>query len=196
MQNDLLIDRESHRNRQLEIWVTADLVTMQMLRLVRDTAPPCSFLAAGAIRNLAWDRLHGYPNATPLHDVDVVYHDTADLSGEKEQEAERKLHAELPGIRWQVRNQARMHVRNGEPPYLTVERAMKGWPETATAVGVRLLNDNTLEWLCPWGLSDLFHLKLRPSPLCADPEAFARRVQEKDWLRQWPKLSVAHGSVL
>jgi hypothetical protein len=196
MENDILIERESDRRRQLAIWVTTDLSAMQMLSVVRDTAPPGSFVAAGAIRNLAWDRLHDYTNATPLHDVDVVYHEAADLSEDTEQEAERKLHTELPGFQWQVRNQARMHVRNGAAPYPTVERAMKGWPETATAVGVRLTEHHTLEWVCPWGLSDLFHLKLRPSPLCTDSEAFANRVQEKDWLRQWPRLSIVDRSVL
>jgi hypothetical protein len=195
MEIDLLIDRESDRRRQLAIWVAADLSTMHILSVVRETAPQGSFVAAGAIRNLAWDRLHGYTNATPLHDVDVVHHDAGDLSEETEKETERKLHTELPGIQWQVRNQARMHVRNGEAPYLNVQRAMKGWPETATAVGVRLTEDHTLECVCPWGLSDLFHLKLRPSSLCTDPGAFAKRVQEKDWLRQWPKLSVVDGSV-
>jgi hypothetical protein len=174
----------------LSEWLRGSAERMEILRAVRMAGPDQSFVAAGAVRNLAWDRLHGYEQASPLNDVDAVYYDSSQLSPEAEKEAESDLRALLPDVRWQVRNQAGMNARNGEPPYPSTARAMQAWPETATAVGVRLLADETFDWICPWGSDDLFALLLRPSPLCRRPGAFAERVRDKGWLSRWPKLKV------
>lgn len=181
-------DDSEYGIEKLTEWVREDSDTMRLLRAVRAKAPEGGYLAAGALRNLVWDLKHGYDTRTPLHDVDVVYYDENDLSPVSEQEAETRLRMCAPEMNWQVRNQARMHVRNGEPPYLSVARAMQGWPETATAIGARLTEDDRMEWICPWGIDDLLGLMLRPSPLCKDRQAFRERVQAKGWKRQWPKL--------
>ena len=80
---------------------------MEQLRAVRRLALPDWCIAAGFVRNRVWDHLHGIapPRAPP--DIDVLYYDAADLSKESEAKHERRLGEMLPGLPWQVRNQAR-----------------------------------------------------------------------------------------
>lgn len=57
-----------------------------------------------------------------------------------------------------------MHSRNGDRPYCSAVGAIKAWPETATAVPVRLLANNLIEIAALLGLDDLFELVVRPGP--------------------------------
>jgi hypothetical protein len=69
---------------------------------------------------------------------------------------------------------------------------MTYWPETATAVGVRLGPDDEIEVSAPLGLEDLFSLVVRPTErFRTDKYAlFLGRVQSKRWQEIWPKLIV------
>src|SRR5690554_2893784 len=109
---------------------------MRDLELVRDLELPDWYIAAGYVRNFVWDHLHEYSNSTPLNDVDIVYFDPSDVRIDKERTFDDLLKSQVPEYNWSVKNQARMHLRNGSIPYTSVSDAMKRWPETATAVGV------------------------------------------------------------
>ncbi len=100
------------------------------------------------------------------------------------------LRERLPDYDWSVKNQARMHVRNGDAPYRDVATAMRAWPETATAVAVRLGADDRLEVNAPYGLDDLFALVVRPTPGFAVRKraVFDARVAGKCWLGRYPRL--------
>ena len=65
---------------------------------------------------------------------------------------------------------------------------MSLWPETATAVAVRLLENNELEIIAPLGLDDLFELKLRWNTALVSHHVFMQRMEEKQFLRRWNKL--------
>ena len=56
------------------------------------------------------------------------------LAPSRDRAIEAELRALAPGIDWSVKNQARMHLRNGDPPYSGATDAMRHWPETATAI--------------------------------------------------------------
>ena len=88
-----------------------------MLRAVNRLGLPDCWTGAGFVRNLVWDRLHGYAEATPLNDIDVLYFDPSDRSRATERALEARLRRALPGQPWSVRNQARMHRRNADAPY-------------------------------------------------------------------------------
>lgn len=45
-------------------WIRQDRWRMAALRQAREAALPDWWLAAGFVRNLVWDRLHGYTTAT------------------------------------------------------------------------------------------------------------------------------------
>jgi uncharacterized protein len=125
---------------------------------------------------------------TPLNDVDVLYFDLDDLREETEKSHETILKNQLNEYNWSVKNQARMHIRNQENPYLSVSDAMKKWPETVTAIGLYLNKEGDLEVISPHGLIDLFDLVIRRSLFYKKSDYFYTRVQSKKWLKIWPQL--------
>jgi uncharacterized protein len=182
---------------RLKADIARDARMMRLLEAARELALPGWCIAAGFVRNMVWDLLHGYGERTPLNDLDLIYYDADDLREETEKRYEDLLQqAELDGQQdqashWSAKNQARMHLRNGDAPYASLEDAMKRWPETATAVGVRLLPDDSLEVIAPHGLTDLYELLVRQSPHYGSRAVFEHRVRSKRWLELWPKLRVA-----
>jgi len=163
---------------------------MDMMRALADQGLPDSWIAAGAVRNAVWDYLHGYAQSTPLNDVDVIWHDPAQASPGRDRALEAALARRLPGVAWSVKNQARMHVRNGDPPYSDSADAMRYWPETATAVAARLTGAGDIEVCAPFGLGDLASLKVRVTPHFARRRRDAARLrwQGRNWMGTWPNL--------
>ncbi len=155
--------------------------------------PDC-WIGAGAIRTAVWDRLHGRPPAPPDGDVDVVWFDPARADPSLDRALEAVLRARAPGPDWSVRNQARMHARNGDAPYRSTMDAMRFWPETATAVAARCTAGGC-EVAAPFGFGDLVGLLLRPTPAFSGARhpAFLARVRDKGWLARWPLLRLARG---
>ncbi len=97
-----------------------------------------------------------------------------------------------PSMKWSVKNQMRMHARNGDAPYRSVEDAIARWPETATAVALRL-NGQAIDIVAPHGLDDLFSMIVRPTPAFTGQKfpIFQERLRAKGWLKRWPRLSIA-----
>jgi hypothetical protein len=163
---------------------------MRDLELVKSLKLPNWCIAAGYVRNFVWDFLHNQIKNTKLNDVDVLYYDLSDELEETEKHYERILKDKFSEYNWSIKNQARMHYRNNENRYKSVEDAMKRWPETATAIGITLDQENKIKIIAPYGLSDLFEMKIRKSPLFKDREYFRSRVKNKNWLMTWPKLEL------
>jgi uncharacterized protein len=158
------------------------------LRALHALSLPDAWIAAGLVRNAVWDERHGFPFSMP-DDVDLIYFDPTDPAGDREPEIEAKLRALAPDLPWSVRNQARMHARNGHAPYRSSMDAMAHWVETATVVGVRLARDGSFEIAAPHGLADLDELILRPGPAYRHRlEVFHARQAQKRWLERWPML--------
>lgn len=162
----------------------ADLETVASLGL------PDACIAAGYFRNFVWDVLHGYEIRTPNHDVDVLYYDSSCIDEKVEKQYDARLYQMNPNRQWSVKNQARMHIKSGHPPFESVEEAMLHWPETATAIGARLNSSGSVELVAPFGLTDLLALRLSPSPYCNDRQLLMQRMKSKEWLRHWPRLEV------
>lgn len=167
---------------------------MRILETVRRVNPPEWIVAAGAIRNMVWDRLSGYASPSQLGDVDVLYF-------EKESSlVDRDVSAELarlqPEHRWEAANQAVIHewllVEFGIEvrPLRSSAEGLATFSETATAVGVRLETDDSLAVVASAGLEDLFSLILRPNPRCPDPGLFDPRLATKGFQRRWPNLRI------
>jgi uncharacterized protein len=132
---------------------------------------PDWYVAAGFLRNAIWDILHEKHSRTPLNDVDVVYYDPADLRPCTEHELEVALQNDRPGINWQIRNQARMHIPNGHPPYRDAEHAMAHWPEIPTCVDVRIEGGDSLKVAAPYGIEENWSLRVTPNPVVPYPAA-------------------------
>ncbi|MBI3505630.1 MAG: nucleotidyltransferase family protein [Proteobacteria bacterium] len=174
--------------------IAADAARMRVLELVHDLALPDCWIGAGFVRTPLWDHLHGRTPAFPDGDVDVIWFDKARATPAFDDEIEVRLRACEPDVDWSVKNQARMHLRNGDEPYSSTDDAMRHWPETATAVAVRLVGDH-IEILAPFGLDDLFSLTVRPTPAFEGTKrpVFERRALKKRWSERWPQVTVVGG---
>ena len=183
-------------NRYILVQQTINLVQedpwrMNCLRSARSINAPDWYLAAGFLRNLIWDHLHGKVSPTPLSDVDFVYYDREDTSIESEEKLLAKLSVLLPDVPWEVRNQARMHTRNSDRPYRDTESAISHWVEIPTCVGITLDKNDALRILAPFGLEENWSLKVRPNQFYYhSPDIFRRRAKRKLWLEYWPKLEI------
>ncbi|WP_211747692.1 nucleotidyltransferase family protein [Paenibacillus sp. Marseille-Q4541] len=158
------------------------------LKRVRELRLPQACIAAGYVRNRVWDELHEYKSPTPLNDIDVIYYDPEHVDEWTDTKYEQQLQSGQIGRNWQVKNQARMHEYNMDPPYQSVEDAMRYWPETATAVAIRLNDQDELEIIAPFGLTDLFEMNVKKSPYFRNTALYKQRVFEKEWLDHWPLL--------
>jgi uncharacterized protein len=170
--------------------VAGSPILMSMLAAVEAVALPDAWIAAGTIRSAVWDTLHGRTIATDWADVDVLFFDAADVSREREAAAEARLAALMPGLPWEVRNQARMHLKTGLAPYRDTEDGLRHFAETPTAVGVRRRGSH-IEVIAPHGLDDLFAMVSRPVLTDARMLGFYRaRMAAKDWPARWPGVRV------
>lgn len=146
-------------------------------------------VAAGAVRSVVWNHLHGLPIVAPF-EIDLV-HFSRHLAPAFDVQAAQGLARRLPQFRWDVVNQVYAHRLARDPaatPFASLEHAMACWPETATSVGVALTAQATVEVVAPFGLADLFGLVLRRSPLLRDPEVFEERAVAKRFSERWPRL--------
>ncbi len=152
---------------------------------------PDAWIGAGFIRNSVWDVLHGRTiDVARLADVDVLFFDPDDTSREREAGIEHRLCILAPGIPWSVKNQARMHLRNGDAPYRNTFEAVAHWAETATAIAARTV-EGRVEVMAPYGVDDLLNLIVRPTPFFGHKmDIYCERVMAKDWLARWPKLTM------
>lgn len=176
----------------IRVMLAKDASFMTMLSTVVVLGLPDCWIGAGAVRNRIWDCLHGLgPRCSEETDVDVIFHDEADVSVEREAAFEKLLSGQMTGLDWQVRNQARMHLGNGDAAYRDCADAMRHWPETATAIAARLENGR-IELLAPFGFDDVLDLVVRPTPAFLNKQdLFRARQAAKNWRARWPLLNFA-----
>ncbi|MGO4523809.1 nucleotidyltransferase family protein [Microvirga sp. 2MCAF35] len=162
-----------------------------LLSYVESLGLPDGWIGAGFIRNTVWDVLHGRViDVSRLNDVDVIFFDPGDTGRERESDLERRLRAIAPGTLWSVKNQARMHLRNGDSPYRDTFDAVAHWAETATAIMARSI-DGKVEVMAPHGIQDLLNLIVRPTPAFEHKmDVYRERVRSKNWPACWPKLTM------
>ena len=153
-------------------------------------------IGAGAVRNLVWDHLHGYREPSALSDVDVAYFDSKNLSSKADDELQGVLEASVPGLPWEVTNQAAVHLwfegyfGHAVPPLGSLEEAVATWPEYATSVGITLDEQSRVQVIAPWGLEDLFTIKVRRNPTRVSLETYRQRTEQKRYAARWPRVIV------
>lgn len=155
-----------------------------------------AYLCAGAIRNLVWALLHQQHNSIGHGEIDIVFFDPNEKNQQTCHEIEQKMTDKFPENEWDVVNQALVHtwykteMGNSISPYTSLIDALMTWPETATAVAIRLNQNNEIEIIAPFGLDDLFELKLRWNPRLVSHEVFMQRVTSKRFLERWKNLKM------
>ena len=167
----------------------ADPLRWHLLDVVRRLDLPDCWIGAGFVRNAVWDHLHRRP-ASLTGDIDVLWFDPVRIDPATDRNQEARLRAAAPPMAWSVKNQARMHIRNGDAPYVSSVDAMRYWPETATAVAARRTGPDGCEIAAPYGLDDLLNLVLRPAPHFSGARQmiYEDRLRTKSWFAVWPLL--------
>jgi hypothetical protein len=102
-----------------------------------------------------------------------------------------------PGIPWSVKNQARMHIRNDDPPYLSSTDAISQFPETPTAIGVGFNNKDEVILTSPCGVHDLVNLVVRPTEsiitnVVTKGKLYEDRLHKKKWDQHWHRLKIVY----
>lgn len=171
---------------------------MAALRVGREVGAPDWVIGAGAIRDLVFEHIHGRL-APPPRDIDYAFFDPSDLSVRCEEVIESELRRRCSELPFEARNQARVHLwyrqhfGSSIEPYSSIEHAVSTWPETATAVAVRLLPDDSIRVMAPLGLDDLFAGALRRNPAQVTPEIFRERLARRpDLATKWPFVRVLY----
>lgn len=173
--------------------ISEDYWMMEILGVVQTLNLPDWWVCAGFVRSKIWDVLHGFSVRTPIQDVDVIYFDPVNTDEGIEKILEGKLLALKPDIPWSVKNQARMHVINNLPPYSSSVDGIANFPETVTALGVKLDENNRIILAAPWGIEDVVDLTVKPTPLFSTHElrqVYDTRVTKKNWKATWNLLKI------
>ncbi|UFU01321.1 nucleotidyltransferase family protein [Radiobacillus kanasensis] len=169
---------------------------MEILRAAKRLNLPDWWICAGFVRAKIWDTLHGYEEATNTPDVDVIYFDQTKTDESVEKELETKLRSLLPDVPWSVKNEARMHVVNDIPAYASSVDAISKFPETTTALGVKLDDKDCVVLTAPCGIEDVWNMEVRPTTFFKETRErmaiYERRIVQKKWQSIWPKVKVYH----
>ena len=189
---------ELRAQTELRALIGANDWFMHVLRCVRDERIPEAWVGAGALRDLVWGELFGSGFLpAQVHDVDVAFFVADDLSRACDDQSTARLHRRCASVPWQARNQAAVHTWysakfGGEPPppLTSIADAVGTWPETATAVAVRLGNDDAIEICAPLGLTDLLTGVWRRNPRRASLEVSLDRLRRHEPARRWPGVTV------
>ncbi len=172
--------------------IQGDTRLMQILRIVESLGLPDWCVCAGFVRSRVWDYLHGFTE-TRLPDVDVVYFDPHHTNELIEKQYEHNLKQLDSLVPWSVKNQARMHTKNGHAPYTSTIDGLSNFPEVCTAIGVYLDSNGDVIVVAPYGVDDLVNLVVRPTPFYKSEEKhpiYEQRINTKKWETTWHRLHI------
>lgn len=184
------------QGERLEEIVRATPSLMHVLKTARGLALPDWLIFSGAVYQPVLNHLTGRDPDYGIKDYDLGYFDAADVTYEAEDVVIKQVaEAFVPPLREmvEVRNQARVHLwfegKFGEPyaPLSSSAEALSRFTSTVFAVGVRLEADDRLTVHAPFGLDDLFAMRLRPNPIRATG-GFLRTAEAAQ--RRWPELVI------
>ena len=176
--------------------IREDKWMMEILECTKSLNLPDWWICAGFIRSKIWDVLHDFGERTALSDIDVIYFDPTNIDVLQEKKIEEQLKCLIPNIPWSVKNEARMHVKSNMPPYFSSVDAISKFPETATALGVKLDEKDNVILTAPYGIRDVINLEVKPTPYFIESEERAEiydgRITIKNWKSTWNKIKVYH----
>ncbi|KZM48347.1 nucleotidyltransferase family protein [Labrenzia sp. OB1] len=188
--------REDERYTRLEQILLTLPHVVEILTSIRDHALPDGWLVSGGIYQSVWNVLTGRPPLHGIKDFDVIYFDGTDLSWEAEDVVIRKVNAALPDLAplLEVRNQARVHLwyeqRFGRPyrPLDCSIDSLTTYAARTHAVAARLDLDGRIVLQAPFGLANLFAMRLVPNYVQPNARTYSEKAERMKAL--WPELEV------
>lgn len=151
------------------------------------------YVGAGAIVQTVWNHQENKGLISGISDIDIVYYDDANLVQEgdiREQLLDQLYDCPL----WlDIKNQANVHTWYEDKfgysikPYPSLEDALDTWPTTASAIGLRRL-DNKWVVYAPFGIEDLMSQVVRANSRQITEEIYDKKVIK--WTSKWPNLKI------
>src|SRR6202040_196065 len=187
---------ESELHERLTAVLRATPPLMRVLSVARRLCLPDWLVFSGAVYQPVLNHLTGRALDYGIKDYDLGYFEASDLSYDAEDAVIRRVKAafeEPLRSMVEVRNQARVHLwfetkfREPYGPLSSTAEALERFASATFAVGVRLEPDDRLHVEAPFGLVDLFALRLRPNPR-RKTVGFPRTAA--DVRRRWPEVVV------
>jgi hypothetical protein len=187
---------ESELCERLTAILCATPPLMRVLSVARHLGLPDWLMFSGAVYQPVLNHLTGRPLDYGIKDYDLGYFDASDRSYDAEDAVIRRVKAafdEPLRSMVEVHNQARVHLwfeaKFGEAyePLFSTAEALERFASATFAVGVGLESDDRLRIEAPFGLTDLFALRLCPNPR-RNTVGFARTAA--DVRRRWPEVVV------
>jgi hypothetical protein len=181
---------------RLEAIIRADAGLMRLLERLRPLGLPQWRLVAGCLYQTVWNVLTDTPYGTGIKDYDLIYHDDSDLSWQAEDAVIRRVAAATGDCVGPVeaRNQARVHLwfpqRFGcaYPRLGSADESLRYYASIVHAVGVRLEPDGALDIAAPFGLDDMFAMRIRPNHTLANSASHTAKGERAKAL--WPGVVV------
>jgi uncharacterized protein len=181
---------------RLERIVRADPCLMDLLYTAREMNFPQWRVVAGCIYQTVWNVLTGRSHGTGINDYDLIYFDSSDVSEEVEAAIEKSVQSRLPGFPApiEVRNQARVHLWFEDhfgiayPPLRSADEGITRYASATHAVGIRLMQDDTLDVFAPFGLQDIFTMTIRPNYALPNQKTHERKAARAKSV--WPEITV------
>lgn len=192
---DPSLTSEDDRRRVLELILRMDPVVMRVLRIARSLALPDWRLASGAIYQTVWNALTGRPAGHGIRDFDLLYFD-GDTSYEAEDRVitrARPYFSRLPAP-VEIRNQARVALwfrqKHGidYPPLACTDEALINYAARTHSVAVRLEADGRLSLAAPFGLADIFAMRLVPNTVLDNSATYMDKALRMK--AAWPELEI------
>lgn len=187
---------EDERHAALQEILKADPAVMAILEAVRDLELPDAWLVSGGLYQTVWNVMTGRPHGHGIKDYDIIYFDGADTGYDAEDEVIRAVDAALPALagKLETRNQARVHLwfeeKFGTPyPALTCSlEALTNYASKTHAVAARVTAEGGLETRAPFGLANIFALRLVPNPMIDNRKThLAKGKRQQEF---WPDLTI------
>jgi hypothetical protein len=184
-----------HRQR-FETIIRADPDIMRLLERIRLLDLPQWRLVAGCLYQTVWNVLANRPRGTAIKDYDLIYYDNEDLSWEAEDAVIRRVAAATAGCVGpvEVRNQARVHLwfpqRFGcaYPPLGNADEALRFYASIVHAIGVRLMDGDRFDIAAPFGLDDMFAMRIRPNRILDNAASHTSKARRAKAI--WPEVLV------
>jgi uncharacterized protein len=174
----------------------ADPLVSEALRRADRLDLPDWWIVSGALYNTVWNHLTGKPSGYGIKDVDLFYFDGSDLSWEAEDVAIRKGAEHFAGLSHpvEIRNQARVHLwfedhfGHHRDPLGSSAESIGHFAAKTHAVGVRVDAGGGLEVCAPFGLDDIFSLRMVPNRVLDNRATYETKSARAKAM--WPELAV------
>jgi hypothetical protein len=176
--------------------IESNLYLQKIITVLYELKTEDFYIGAGAITQTVWNILTNRPVDYGIDDIDIVYYNPQNIEETYERKVMEYLNQELERFPFwlDVKNQARVHLWYRDKfgydiePYKSIEDAIDTWPTTATSLGVRKLSEKDWEVYAPFGLNDIFHMKIVANSRQVTKEIYNKKV--KKWIQKWPELDV------